>query len=95
MHVTVYSTPDCPFCSMVKSYLNNAGIKFREFDVSKDQERAKEMYMKSRQRAVPVVEANGRIIVGFRPEEIERALKSRKLEREDFVNNVIFDPFDQ
>jgi glutaredoxin 3 len=74
MSVSVYSTPSCPYCTMVKAFLKKKQVPFQEFDVSSDQRRADEMVRKSGQMGVPVVDVNGRILVGFRPVEIERAL---------------------
>ena len=50
-------------------------IKFQEIDVSKDQEAAKEMIEKSGQMGVPVIEIDGKIIVGFNINAMKEALK--------------------
>jgi glutaredoxin 3 len=76
MSVAVYSTPSCPYCVMVKNFLKKKQVQFADYDVSRDQRRAEEMVRKSGQMGVPVVDVNGRILVGYRPAEIERALKS-------------------
>jgi len=46
-----------------------------EYNVAADMRRAEEMVRKSGQMGVPVIDINGRIIVGFNKEEIERLLK--------------------
>jgi glutaredoxin-like YruB-family protein len=74
MSVAVYSTPSCPYCTLVKDFLRKKAVRFEEYDVSRDQRRADEMIRKSGQMGVPVVDVNGRIIVGFRQAEIESAL---------------------
>lgn len=76
MSVIVYSTPSCPYCSMVKDFLKKKQVAFENYDVSRDERRAEEMVRKSGQMGVPVVDVNGRIFVGYRPAEIERALNS-------------------
>jgi glutaredoxin 3 len=75
MSVTVYSTPSCPYCTMVKNFLKQKQVPFAEYDVSRDEPRAEEMVRKSGQMGVPVVDVNGSIFVGYRPAEIERALR--------------------
>jgi glutaredoxin len=60
---------------MVKNFLKEKNVRFEEYDVSRDERRASEMIRKSGQMGVPVVDVNGRILVGYRPAEIERALK--------------------
>jgi glutaredoxin 3 len=73
--VIVYSTPSCSFCSMAKDFLKKKQVAFEEYDVSRDRRKADEMVRKSGQMGVPVLDVNGRILVGFRPAEIESALK--------------------
>ena len=75
MAVSVYTTPTCSYCNMVKSYLKEHGVRFDEYNVAQDLRRADEMVKKSGQMGVPVVDINGRVIVGFNKSEIERALK--------------------
>ncbi|MEM3556219.1 MAG: glutaredoxin domain-containing protein [Candidatus Micrarchaeia archaeon] len=74
MGVTVYSTPTCPYCIMVKAFLKQNNIPFQEVDVSKDRKAAMEMFEKSGQMGVPVVDINGKIIVGFDREAIKKEL---------------------
>ncbi|HPE28897.1 MAG TPA: glutaredoxin domain-containing protein [Candidatus Mcinerneyibacteriales bacterium] len=74
MNITIYSTPTCTYCKMVKSYLEQKKIAFTDFDVSRDQAKAQEMVRKSGQMGVPVVDINGKIIVGFNKPEIDKAL---------------------
>jgi len=74
MKVAVYSTPTCPYCRMTKEYLKEKEAEFEDFDVSSDQEKAAEMIGKSGQMGVPVIEINGKIIVGFNREKIDEAL---------------------
>jgi glutaredoxin len=59
---------------MVKNYLKERKVPFADYDVGRDQRRAEEMVRKSGQMGVPVVDINGRIIIGFNKSEIDRAL---------------------
>ena len=72
--VTIYSTPTCPFCMMAKKFLKENNIDFEDIDVSADQTKAQEMVQKSGQMAVPVLDIDGEIIVGFDKERIRKAL---------------------
>jgi glutaredoxin-like YruB-family protein len=92
--VIVYSTPNCPYCTMAKSYLGGKGVKFTDYDVSKDRQRAEEMIAKSGQGAVPVLQINGRIIVGFDRQVIDNALiRAPPPRRDAALGNIIYDPF--
>jgi len=63
--VTVYSTQNCPYCRMVKAFLDRQGVKYMSFDVGTDKEQAKEMIELSGQYGVPVVMVDDEVIVGF------------------------------
>ncbi len=75
MAITVYTTPSCTYCTKTKNWFREKRIKFTEYDVSKDPRRADEMVRKSGQQGVPVIDVNGRVIVGFNQPEIEKALR--------------------
>ena len=74
MSVIVYSTPTCSYCSLAKDYLREKGISFTDYNVAQDMKKADEMVKKSGQMGVPVLDVNGRVIVGFNKAEIEQAL---------------------
>ena len=74
MAVRIYTTPSCVYCTKAKNYFRENNISYTEYNVAKDLRRAEEMVKKSGQMGVPVVDVNGRIIVGFNQSEIERAL---------------------
>ena len=73
--VIVYSTPTCPYCISLKEFLKEKKIKFKNVDVSKDEKAVEEMKQKTGQLGVPVIEINGKIIVGFDKELIKKELK--------------------
>lgn len=72
--IKVYSTPTCPWCVKVKSYLKSNNIEFADIDVASNVEERKEMMELSGQSGVPVVNIDGNIIVGFNKDEIDKAL---------------------
>ena len=72
--VTIYSTPTCHYCHMVKDFLDEKGIKYEEFNVALDLDKRKEMVEKSGQMGVPVVEIGSDITVGFNEEKIVELL---------------------
>lgn len=73
--IKVYSTPTCPYCVTLKEYLKEHDIEFEDIDVSADQKLIDEMVKKSGQMGVPVIEADGEIIVGFDKDKIKKILK--------------------
>jgi glutaredoxin-like YruB-family protein len=72
--VSIYSTPWCHFCQMAKEFFKANSIAYTEFDVSKDMERRKEMIDKTHQMGVPVIDIDGKLIVGFNQDVIAKEL---------------------
>ena len=72
--VLVFTTPSCPWCVRVKSYLREQRVPFREVDVSVDAAAARDLVRRTGQMGVPVVEIDGRPVVGFDRPQIDRLL---------------------
>jgi len=72
--VKVYSTATCPWCHKAKEWLKEHKIKFTNVDVGTDQKAADKMVEKTGQRGVPVIEIDGKMIVGFDEKAIKKAL---------------------
>jgi len=73
-NVKIYSTPTCPYCRMIKEFLKQNNIAFQDVNVSDDQAAAKEMVEISGQMGVPVIDIDGKIIVGADKTAIKKAL---------------------
>lgn len=73
--IKVYSTPTCPFCKKAKEFLKQNNFAFEDLNVAESEEARTEMINKSGQMAVPVLDIDGEIIVGFEVEKIKKALK--------------------
>jgi len=93
-NVVVYSTPTCPYCGLVKTYLKEKGVQFSDYDVSTDKGKAHEMVAKSRQKGVPVIDIDGTIVVGFNRRRIDEALSGGKKIKVP-KSNMFFDLMDQ
>lgn len=72
--VIVFSTPTCTYCNRAKQYFRQQGVRFRDVDVTKDSAAARDMVRRSGQQGVPVIDINGKIIVGFNKPEIDKLL---------------------
>lgn len=73
-NITVYSTVSCHFCVLAKDYFKKMGVEYVDKNVGVDRIAAQEMVMKSGQMGVPVIDIDGQIIVGFRPDVFEKLL---------------------
>ena len=78
MAVSIYTTPSCGYCQVAKKYFRERGVRFTEYDISRDRRKADEMVYKSHQSGVPVIDFNGEIIVGFNQERLERLITRSK-----------------
>ncbi len=72
--VTIYSTPGCIYCSMAKDWFNKNKVDYTEHDVSADAERREEMINKTGQMAVPVIDIEGEIVIGFDKSRLSQLL---------------------
>ena len=75
MSVTIYTTPSCGYCKVAKDYFRSLHVPFTEYNVAADNRKAEEMVRKTGQMGVPVIDVNGKVIVGFNRPEIDKALK--------------------
>ncbi len=76
--VKIYSTPACPYCSTLKTFLTEEGISFEDIDVSKDKQALEEMIQKTGRAEVPIVDIDGEIVIGFDKERISQILGIKK-----------------
>jgi len=72
--IKVFSTPTCPYCIMVKRYLEKNNIEFTEIDLTEQQEWIPKVVEKSGQMGVPQIWIDDKVIVGFNVPEINLAL---------------------
>ncbi len=72
--VTIYTTPTCVYCKMTKDFFKEHNVMYEEKDVASDMAARGEMIAKSNQMAVPVIDVDGEIIVGFDKEGLSKLL---------------------
>jgi glutaredoxin 3 len=75
MKIRLFSGPGCPYCIIIKKYLEKNKIEFEEIDISKDKAKKQEMEKISKQSGVPVLDIDGTIITGYNIKKIKEALK--------------------
>jgi len=73
--ITIYTTPECVYCKLTKDFFRQNNISYEEKDVSVDDETREEMAAKSGQLGVPVIDIDGKIVVGFDESAIKELLK--------------------
>ena len=78
MSVKLYSTSTCHYCNVIKDYFRKHQVRFSEYKVDRDQRKYEEMVHKSRQNGVPVTDFNGKIIVGFDKNMLDKLIHSSR-----------------
>jgi glutaredoxin 3 len=76
--VLVFTTPTCGYCTKAKSYLKRNGIKFKEIDITRDPEGARDVRRMSGGSSVPVILVGTRAVVGFDRSKLEGLLGIKK-----------------
>ena len=72
--VTVYTSPTCAYCHMLRQYLQDNEVEFEEIDVMQNQEAARQMVEETGQMGVPVTNIDGTYIIGFAKDSIAEKL---------------------
>lgn len=72
--VTLYVVPDCPLCASARRWLKQHGVAYVERDIARDFGALRAMYELTRQRFVPVFEAEGQALVRPTDEELAKLL---------------------
>lgn len=78
MTIRVYTTPTCPYCRLVKEFLKEKSLPFEEVDVTADHQAVQHMVKLSGQMGVPVVEIDGKVIVGWNKAALEETINARQ-----------------
>ncbi|MEW9050666.1 MAG: glutaredoxin family protein [Neobacillus sp.] len=74
-NITVYTTNTCPYCTMLKNFLQAQGLPFQEVNVQINQAAANKLVETTGQLGVPQTEINGQWVLGFDPEKIMGLVK--------------------
>jgi len=72
--VAIYTTPTCGYCKMAKEYFKENNIEYEEYDVAADAQKRQEMFDKTQQMGVPVIQIGDQYITGFDKTKIEELL---------------------
>ncbi|MEM7292395.1 MAG: glutaredoxin 3 [Pseudomonadota bacterium] len=77
--IEMYTTPACPYCWRAKLLLNRLELDFVEYDISRDQEKQREMVERSGRFSVPQVFVHGEAVGGS--DELVALARSGELQR--------------
>lgn len=63
--VGIYTTPVCVYCKKAKEFFNKNNVPYEEYNVIIDEKRRDEMISRSGQMGVPVIDVDGKLVIGF------------------------------
>jgi glutaredoxin 3 len=72
--VVLFSTSTCSWCRRAKRYLKEQRVPFKEVNVERDSDAAKDIVRKTGQTGVPVIKIGSSWIVGFDKDRIDKEL---------------------
>ena len=75
--VVMFGTSGCSWCRRAKRYFKEHRVPFKEVDIERDPQAARDIVRKTGQRGVPVIKIGSSWIVGFDRERVERELARR------------------
>ncbi|MFP4642236.1 MAG: glutaredoxin family protein [Dehalococcoidia bacterium] len=75
--IIIFTGATCPWCNKVKDYLKGKGFRFREVNVEKDRDGARELERRHIM-GVPVVLIGSQTVVGFDKAKIDKLLGTKK-----------------
>jgi glutaredoxin 3 len=75
--VLLFSTSTCSWCRRAKQYFKDRGVPFKEINIERDPDAARDIVRKTGQTGMPVIKIGSKWIVGFDRERIEKELARR------------------
>ena len=72
--IRVFGTESCPYCDILKEFLDQHSVKYEAIDVSQDKTAQDYILAKTGKMAVPVTEIDEEIVVGFDRPKIVKLL---------------------
>lgn len=72
--VKIFTTPNCVYCKKTKDFFKSNNVIYQELDVFSDEKAREEMINKTGQLAVPIVDIDGKIVIGFDESALKKEL---------------------
>ena len=73
--IEMYSAAWCQACSAAKAWMREQGVQYHEVDVDHGQGALAQLQMLNPRRTLPTFDVAGQVLVGFRPDELESAIR--------------------
>jgi glutaredoxin 3 len=77
-NVVIYSTKYCPYCRAAKRLLDGKAVKYKEIDLTEDQEMKRKVMEELSWKTVPIIQIDEKIIGGY--DELRELERKGKLD---------------
>lgn len=78
MDIKIYTSPTCHWCKKLKEWLKKKRLAYIEHDVVESETARDEVIDKSGKMALPLIEIDGQVIVGFDEKRLEALILKEK-----------------
>ena len=72
--IKIYTTPNCHYCRLAKEYFNSKNLKYEEVGLVGNEQAQHLVISKTGMVVAPIIEINGKFIVGFDRAKINQIL---------------------
>jgi glutaredoxin 3 len=73
----IFTTSKCSWCLRAKRYFKVRGVSFKEINIERHPDAARDIVRKTGQTGVPVIKIGNSWIVGFDKDRVEKELARR------------------
>jgi len=73
--ILMYVTPYCPACNKARKWFDQQGIAYTPLDINQCEENRRAYSAANPRGGVPTIVINGKVLVGFSPSSIRKAMK--------------------
>jgi glutaredoxin-like YruB-family protein len=72
--VTLYSQPECPPCEVVKMFLKEHNVDYKEIDIKQNEQARNYLVKELKSYSTPTITVDSEVISGFNLEALTAAL---------------------
>ncbi|WP_299740518.1 glutaredoxin domain-containing protein [uncultured Rossellomorea sp.] len=72
--VTLYSQPECPPCEVVKMFLKEHNVDYKEIDIKQNEQARNYLVKELKSYSTPTITVDSEVITGFNLEALTAAL---------------------
>ncbi|MFC7784567.1 glutaredoxin domain-containing protein [Rossellomorea sp. GCM10028870] len=72
--ITLYSQPECPPCEVVKMFLKEHNVDYKEIDIKQNEQARNYLVKELKSYSTPTITVDSEVITGFNLEALTAAL---------------------